>query len=322
MLYNAMTYNIVQILKNASQWQLNLLVLIKKQYILYVVADFYKLRVFFMRNGIVIDKLKCTGCGSCVRDCMVKAIVMDEQEHIPVMAPDGLKLCFNCQHCLAICPTGALSVNGITPGESPAKGNLPSPADMANLIRMRRSIRQFSDKELNKEKLEILIDSLHWSPTGCNDHRLRFFVAGKNEIAEFRKITDRYLRFMIKSGLMSLLVPRYKRYFDDILKGEDVIYRNAPHMIVVMSPKKAPCTQSDPVIALTQFDLFAQSCNVGTCWCGFAERAFKMIPSLRRMIGCPRDYYVGGAMLFGTPSVSYCRASNPEKFDVSYRIKK
>ena len=48
MLYNAMTYNIVQILKNASQWQLNLLVLIKKQYILYVVADFYKLRVFFI----------------------------------------------------------------------------------------------------------------------------------------------------------------------------------------------------------------------------------------------------------------------------------
>ena len=120
---------------------------------------------------------------------------------------------------------------------------------------------------------------------------------------------------------MSLLVPRYKRYFNDILKGEDVIYRNAPHMIVVMSPKKAPCTVSDPVIALTQFDLMAQSCNVGTCWCGFAQRAFKVIPAMRRMIGCPRDYYVGAAMLFGSPAVEYQRSTAPEKFEVNFKLK-
>ena len=293
----------------------------KTVYIIYC-TGFYSVAGVFMKNGIVIDKSKCTGCGKCVSDCMVKAIVMDQNDHIPVMAPDGLKLCFNCQHCLAVCPAGALAVNGTAPGECPEKGNLPLPEDMANLIRQRRSIRQFAADELDKGQLDFLIDSLHWSPTGCNDHRLRFFVAGKKEIAEFRKVTDRYLRFMIKSGLMSLLVPRYKRYFTDILNGEDVIFRNAPHMIVVMSPKKAPCTKSDPVIALTQFDLLAQSCQVGTCWCGFAERAFRIIPSLRRMIGCPRDYYVGGAMLFGTPAVNYFRASKPEKCALVYQIKK
>ena len=267
-----------------------------------------------MKSGITVDRAICTGCGQCVKDCMVKAIVMEN--NVPVMAADGLKLCFNCQHCLAICPAGALSVNGISPDDCPANGALPAPEMMKNLIRQRRSVRQFKSEELDQETLDFLIDSLHWTPTGCNDHRLRFFVAGKKEISEFRKITDRYMRFMIKSGLMSLLVPRYKRYFDDILKGEDVIYRNAPHLILVMSPKKAPCAKSDPVIALTQFDLLAQSCGVGTCWCGFAERAFKVIPALRRMIDCPKNYYVGAAMLFGTPAIKYQRASKPDKFDI------
>jgi ferredoxin len=262
--------------------------------------------------NITIDQSRCTGCGECVKDCPVG--VLKTENHVAcVVKPEN---CIKCQHCLAVCPGMAVIFNGIKAEDCFPAGPLPEPEKVINLLRMRRSIRRFSEKEVPPEILQELLSQLKYSPTGCNDHRLRFSVAGKKEISEFRKITDRYMRFMIKSGLMSLLVPRYKRYFDDILKGEDVIYRNAPHLILVMSPKKAPCAKSDPVIALTQFDLLAQSCGVGTCWCGFAERAFKVIPVLRRMIDCPKNYYVGAAMLFGTPAVKYQRASKPDEFDI------
>lgn len=271
---------------------------------------------------VEIDLQKCTGCGKCARDCMVKAIEFDKEKKIPSFAADGAEICIHCQHCVTVCPTGALSVDGVKAGDCPSAGALPDAELMMNLIRQRRSIRRFSGEELPDEVLEKLKSALHWTPTGCNDHRLEFFVAGKAEIAEFKSITDRWVRFLIKSGIMGLFLPRYRRYFSDIFNGADAIYRKAPHLIIVMAPKKAPCCRTDQVIALTQFDLLAQSLGVGTCWCGFAEYAFRLIPSLRKMIGCPKGYVIGGAMLFGKPNVEYFRSTRPSEFAIREKIAK
>ena len=273
-----------------------------------------------MKSGIEVDISKCIHCASCVKDCMVKALKFNQDTGFPEMVADGVKLCINCQHCLAVCPAGALSVNGVSAGNCHPVGALPDKEAFLNLIRQRRSVRRFKKEPLNRETLDILKNVLHWTPTGCNDHRLQFFIAGKEEIAEFRKVSDRWLRFLIKSGLMSLLVPRYRRYFDYILSGADIIYREAPHLIVVMAPAKSPCCKTDQVIALTQFDLMAQTLGVSTCWCGFAEYAFRLIPQLRKMIGCPRGYRIGGVMLFGKPAVKYFRATQPPEFIVRENI--
>lgn len=251
---------------------------------------------------------------------MVKALTFNSETGLPEMVADGKDICINCQHCIAVCPSGALAVNGVSGADCRISGVLPEPENMLNLIRQRRSIRRFKSDALDKKTLEVLKNALHWTPTGCNDHRLQFFVAGPEEIAEFRKVSDRWLRFLIKSGLLALLVPRYRRYFDYVLNGADIIYRGAPHLILVMAPAKSPCCKTDQVIALTQFDLLAQSLGVGTCWCGFAEYAFRLIPQLRRMIGCPRGYRIGGAMLFGTPSVKYFRATEPPEFVIREEI--
>ena len=40
----------------------------------------------------------------------------------------------------------------------------------------------------------------------------------------------------------------YKEAFE---RGEDIVFRKAPHMIVVSSPISAPCAPQDPVIALS-----------------------------------------------------------------------
>ncbi len=272
------------------------------------------------KRFIEVDPAKCIACGLCVCDCMVGALRINEKKHLPEMVKDGASICFECQHCMAVCPTGALSFGGMTSAECPASEKLPESREMLALIRQRRSIRRFRSETVDPKIMETLKESLHWTPTGCNDHRLRFFIAGPQEIAEFRKIIDRRLRFLIKSGILGLLVPRYRRYFDTVLSGADVIFREAPHIIIVMSPAKSPCCATDQVIALTQFDMMAQSLGVGTCWCGFAERAFRMIGKLRRMIGCPKGYYIGGAMLFGNPAIKYSRATLPEKYVINDRI--
>ena len=269
-----------------------------------------------MNKFLQVDLEKCTHCGSCVRDCLVKAINFDRQSKIPTAHAESEKICIGCQHCLAVCPTGALSIKGFSADDCQPIGNLPDSDSMMALIRQRRSIRKFKKEPVPQEILDKLINSLHWSPTGRNDHSLIFFTAGSEDIAKFKRVTDKWIKFLIRSGLMRIFLPAYRRYFSDILRGADVIYRGAPQMIIAGVPKKSPCKNTDPVIALTQFDLYAQTLGVGCCWCGFAEYAFRFIPELRRMINLPKNYQIGGVLLFGIPDIHYSRATTPEKYPV------
>ena len=120
---------------------------------------------------ITVDHQRCMRCKKCVDDCVVKVLVADK-EGVPHLPAELERFCLNCQHCLAICPTAALSCNGITPDMCAAPGPLPRPDEMMNLIRMRRSCRHYKNENIPPEIMAQLKSSLAWTPTGCNDRKL------------------------------------------------------------------------------------------------------------------------------------------------------
>ena len=105
-------------------------------------------------------------------------------------------------------------------------------------------------------------------------------------------------------------------YVNAIENGEDVIFRGAPHMVIVSVPLNAPCAGVDPMIALSYFELYAQSMGVGTLWCGFADACFKLMPDMCDYIGVPDGYKVSYVMLFGKPDIKYARITQPEEFEI------
>ena len=265
---------------------------------------------------IEIDPNKCTRCGACVRDCVVK-VLRPGADGVPALAPELEKYCIDCQHCLAVCPAGALVCHGVPPEDCPPIGALPAPGEMADLLRQRRSIRQYRDENVPPEILAQLRDILAWTPTGCNAHSLVFrFVEDKEEMAFFRDETTRMLRTLLRTGILRLVYPNIRRFLEEIESGKDVIYRNAPHMIVAAAPKNAPCREADPWIALSYLDLYMQSLGLGSCWCGFAVHAFKWNRKLREKLRFPAGYRVGAVLLFGKPAVTYARATMPRPFRI------
>ena len=88
-------------------------------------------------------------------------------------------------------------------------------------------------------------------------------------------------------------------------------------MIVVSSAINAPCANVDPIIALSYIELYAQSLGLGTCWCGFAQSCFKIMPKLSKMVDIPDGYKSVYVMLLGKPAVKYQRTAVPSKFPVS-----
>lgn len=263
---------------------------------------------------ISFNKEKCIKCGLCAADCVTGVIEM-AADGFP--APADEKSCLHCQHCFAVCPRGAVVYNGVEAEESDNIGEIPATQALENLMKSRRSVRKYQAKEIPWDTLQRLAATLSYTPTGCNDHRLKLiFVTGK-KCDEFRQETNRILLKIMHSPLALLMPKRYKRFFKCIESGEDVIYRGAPAFLVVAVHKKSPCRTEDPLICLTWFELLANSLGLGCCWCGFAQRALQKFSTLRKMLDLDKDYQIGSVILFGYPAVKYRRYTKPENFETT-----
>lgn len=262
-------------------------------------------------NTVTIDREKCIQCGLCVSDCVSDCLDMN-QNNYPYMKEE--ERCLKCQHCLAICPTGALSFNDKNPDDSVKVAK----KDILSLIKSRRSIRQYKDEELTEDELQVIKDMLPYIPTGCNSHKLHFSIVEKKAVmrALKEKVNNRFIK-ILNNKVLSPLVKHFETYKESFERGEDIVFRGAPHMIVVSSPITAPCAPQDPVIALSYIELYAQSLGYGTCWCGYAELCIKLFPDLCELLEIPKGYTPVYAMLLGKPSVKYARIPQPEPYTIS-----
>ena len=257
-----------------------------------------------------VDKEKCVKCGLCAKDCSSKVIKFDNEGY-PYAEKDS---CMGCQHCLAVCPKGAISVFGKNPEESLCNENSLNEQQMETLIKNRRSCRHFKRENVNEETLNKLKDILNWVPTGCNFKDLHFtIVEDYSKMDSIKERVYKKLKFLIK---FLPVKGRLKVYKNAILSGEDMIFRNAPHMIAVSVNKKAPCKNIDPVIALSYFELYAQSMGLGTLWCGLAFGTMPLSKDVMKELQIPKTHELAYTMLFGYKDIEYKRAIQPEKYDI------
>ena len=265
-------------------------------------------------KNLIVDKDKCVSCGLCVKDCIAYALELDENKK-PRFSNGGENRCIQCQHCLAVCPVGTISILNKKPQDSDPVWE-QNPNAIFNLIKSRRSIRHYKPENLDEQTMQKLKDMLNWTPTGCNFHKLHFaFVEDKEVMDKIRTHVNTKLIKILTEGLVSKIKTKFSHYQNALLKGEDVIFRGAPHMVVVSAPLNAPCVNIDPVIALSYFELYAHSLGVGTCWCGFAHICMQFFPELARQMKVPEGYKIVYVMLFGKPDVKYSRTTQPEPFE-------
>lgn len=267
--------------------------------------------------SLKVDPAKCIGCAACVNDCIARALAMQDQ--LAGWAPDGQLRCIRCQHCFAICPTGALSFDGRDPAQAPAAGPLPEADAVLRLMQNRRSCRGYKQAALDPGTLRQLLAVLSWTPTGVNDHRLHFAVIDSLEAMNAMRdhVYAMYKR-QVRTKSLAPAVERFAGFYDAVEDGADILFRHAPHLIVASTPEDAPCAAIDPVIALSYFELYAASLGVGTTWCGLGHAALKHIaPEMLDKLGVPDRYLPGYMMLFGPPAVEYARGTLPEPAQIT-----
>jgi nitroreductase len=88
----------------------------------------------------------------------------------------------------------------------------------------------------------------------------------------------------------------------------DALFRDAPHLLIASAPLACAAPIPDCMIALSYFELFAQSLGVGTLWNGLTKRAISdILPETRQRLGIPEDHVIGYVMSFGKPALRFYR---------------
>jgi len=255
-----------------------------------------------------VNQDTCIKCGECVADCINSVIEMVDE--FPVVNPEKEGRCIECQHCMAICKPGALSIFGLNPADSiPLKNNYPDPAKVETLMMGRRSTRRYNDEPVDSALLDRIMEVVRNAPTGVNRRQTLFTVVEDRAAMDaLRKGTYEGLRKAVDAGSLPPGLEFFSGIADAWDNGVDILYRGAPHFIVASGPTDGPSTVPDTLIALSYFELLANSHGLGTVWDGLAKWALTAIaPDAAAMLNIPADHTIGYMMAFGKPAVKYHR---------------
>jgi ferredoxin len=256
--------------------------------------------------NFTVAREKCIQCSACIHDCPRHIIAY--RDHYPDIAAQQEGDCIGCQHCLAICPTGALSIFGLRPENSIPLEATPavSPEALRCFVRGRRTMRQYRTDDVARPLIDQLrADTVH-APTGGNTCDLTFIVVDTRRALQ--RILEALMRGLEQSLTQQPELPEFIRAALTAYRHakKDDVFRGAPHLLIASAGEKAYCGDADVVIALSYFELLAQSRGLGTTWCDFLKFILDLRPEMGSLFGIPMDRPYR-AMLFGWPAVHYAR---------------
>ena len=257
-----------------------------------------------------IDSEKCTGCGLCIADCQRRDLKIENNKAVPLN-----NACFLCGHCVAICPENAVKLSGYedeiikTPGSSVFLND----KDLLAHLRFRRSIRQYKENPVEKEKLKKIIEAGRLTPTASNAQNVRYIIlqnereAVEDEVLAMYKTQDEWSETLSRSMKVPVHIihERLKRGF---------LFFRAPAVILVISP-----SEINGNLAAMSMELMAESLGLGTVYVGLFTRPANKNRKLRESLGIAEEENITACIALGYPKPRYLRSVPRNKANVMWR---
>ena len=136
--------------------------------------------------------------------------------------------------------------------------------NVLDVIKTRRSIRKFLNKDVEKVKLEQILLAGQYAPSGGNNQTNHFIVIMNKEVLS--KLT---LLVQDEFSKMEFVEGMYKSLKSSIIqskKGGYCFHYNAPILIVVANKKNYGNAMADASCALENMMLMARELELGSCW--------------------------------------------------------
>ncbi len=264
-----------------------------------------------------VDKDKCIGCGMCTKVCPGEIINLDENNN-PVMNDFdefGWNGCWKCEHCLAVCPKGAISIFNHNPEKS--LRTIKEAKEVVDaLVANRHTCRRYIDKDVDKQTIDEMLTLLANAPNGGNKQQVEFtLVDDKEELKRFRKIVYERMEELASNGI-------YPEGFDeqsyeDMKRWQrnvrpDMLFCGAPNLLIPHAPIGKGEPVQDVIIAGTYFEMLCNARELGCSMLTFPLAVLNTMPEIKRMLKIPKNHYIGIILGFGYPEIKYSRGVQKE----------
>ena len=274
--------------------------------------------------NFVVDKSKCIKCGKCKNVCSGMVIEYNEQgfPYIKPFERFGWRGCWRCEHCLAVCPVGAISIFNKKPENSCLPPDKSLGEQMERLIKYRRSCRRFLDKNVEPEIIDKILSALENAPTGGNACNVEYTVIDDKERVKqiwniaYKKMDELAKQHIYTHSFSDFYYKKMKES-ERTVRKDDLLFCGAPHLFIAHEKcvgKWAEDSKNNCNIATAYFDLLANSFGLGTIIMSYSSEVLnELVPEAREMLNIPKDHYTGLIVGFGYPEIQYARGTQKNR---------
>jgi len=125
---------------------------------------------------IIINSTTCIGCGLCAKTCVAHNIKINSNKASIIS-----NNCIMCGQCTAVCPKESISIKGYDREQFEKKEINLNPQEILDVVRFRRSIRQFQNKKISKEIIDQILEAGRFTHTAKNMQDVSFVVLDKEK---------------------------------------------------------------------------------------------------------------------------------------------
>jgi len=168
--------------------------------------------------------------------------------------------------------------------------------DYNELMEKRRAVRDYQDREVPLQVIREIIDDSVKAPNAGNRQIWSFIIvndkARMNDLSRLNKKT-------ILAGIEANPNSPMKIYEHRLRDEAYNVFYNAPCVVYLTGPAKAPTLAVDCGLLAAYFMMAATSRGLGTCW--VAHGGFIRDPEALKDLGLPEGYQLVAPIILGYP---------------------
>ena len=166
-------------------------------------------------------------------------------------------------------------------------------------IYLRRSIRDYKDREVSEQIIKELVKAGTYAPSAMNRQPWRFVIVQNRDT--IRKYSDIALRLWLESQPQASENPAFKGIIAAMSNPDFNIFYNAPLVMFIFANPEAMSPEYDCAMAAQNIMLGARSLGIGSCWIGMAA-PLGMSKQFMNEVGVPEDHRLISSLALGFPA--------------------
>jgi nitroreductase len=156
--------------------------------------------------------------------------------------------------------------------------------------------------------IERLIRMARYAPSGRNTQDAEWLVLGNpGAIRRTAALVADWMRWTLERDPQTAALMHLDKTVMAWDAGIDIIFRDAPVIVIAHAEADNPRAQTTCTIALTYLELAAVGLGLGCCWAGYFMKAAGEYAPLRQALDLPAGHQCFGGMMVGHPKYNYHR---------------